>query len=62
MKFKERIAEKRIYMNPEIVCVKLDNEISLALASSPPEGPYESSNLITKPEYMTNEPFMNGLS
>ncbi len=33
--------EKQIYNRPEIICVKLDNEISLALESTPPVGPDE---------------------
>jgi hypothetical protein len=38
---------KRIYRNPEIVKIKLDHEISLALNSAPPEGPDEGR----APEY-----------
>lgn len=41
MKTIEKVTEKRIYISPEIVCVELDNEISLALESSPPVGPDE---------------------
>lgn len=33
---------KITYTTPKIECVKLDNEISLALESSPPEGPDET--------------------
>jgi len=33
--------EKRVYTQPQIECVKLDNEISLAL-ESPPAGPDET--------------------
>lgn len=40
-----KIAKKRSYNCPEIVCIQLDNEISLALESSPPNGPDESNNL-----------------
>lgn len=37
----------KIYLSPEIIRVNLDNEISLALQSAPPEGPGETigSNL-----------------
>jgi hypothetical protein len=32
----------KIYLQPEIIRVNLDNEISLALQSAPPEGPGET--------------------
>lgn len=35
---------KKTYVVPEIELVKLDNEISLALESTPPSGPFESKN------------------
>ena len=41
MRTKENITEKRIYLHPEITCIELDNEISLALESNPPLGPDE---------------------
>lgn len=47
--------EKRMYNTPEIVCIELDNKISLALESSPPEGPGEGALLA--PEYMINDPY-----
>lgn len=34
--------EKKKYISPRIEWIPLDNEISLALASSPPEGPNET--------------------
>lgn len=34
-------SEKRLYSYPEISCIKLDSEISLALESNPPFGPNE---------------------
>lgn len=34
-------SEKRMYSYPEISCIKLDSEISLALESNPPFGPNE---------------------
>ena len=50
MKKIESNIQKRIYSNPEIVCVELDNEISLALASeAPPEGPSETLNSVQNP-------------
>jgi len=42
MKTLVKNSEKRIYNNPEIFCIKLDNEISLTLDSTPPEGPGET--------------------
>ena len=33
---------KRTYIAPEVAMIKLDNEISLALQSTPPKGPGES--------------------
>ncbi len=44
MKIIERTSEKQMYISPVIVCVELDNEISLALESAPPVGPDESFN------------------
>lgn len=56
----ERTTKKRIYNSPEIVCVELDYEISLALESSPPDGPGEYAKL--SPEYIGNDPFMTNVS
>jgi len=47
--------DKLVYSQPEITCVKLDNEISLALESDPPFGPNEVMN--NTPEYFNNDPF-----
>jgi hypothetical protein len=47
--------EKKKYNSPVIEVVILDNEISLALASAPPAGPYESTNVA--PENFQNEPY-----
>ncbi|MFZ4726110.1 MAG: hypothetical protein ACOYMD_11760 [Paludibacter sp.] len=55
MKTTEQITEKRIYLNPAIELIKLDNEISLALQSTPPDGPGEGASLA--PEYMNIDPF-----
>jgi len=51
----ELIIEKKEYSSPQIIRVKLDNEISLALESDPPT--YESINKIVAPEYFNNDPF-----
>jgi hypothetical protein len=45
MKTLERITEKRIYLNAAIELIKFDNEISLALQSTPPDGPGEGASL-----------------
>lgn len=45
----KNIVEKRIYSIPEIVCVELDNAISLALESNPPLGPEETYNSVQSP-------------
>jgi hypothetical protein len=47
--------ENRLYISPVIERVELDNEISLALESTPPDGPGESS--VIAPEYFNNDPF-----
>ncbi len=49
------IIEKRIYTQPQIEYVKLDNDISLALESAPPDGPNEVKN--TAPEYFKTNPY-----
>ena len=51
--------EKRIYTQPQLVYVKLDNDISLALESAPPEGPNEVMN--RTPEYFNKEPFKSNM-
>jgi hypothetical protein len=45
----------RKYIAPKIEVIQLDNEISLQLQSTPPEGPGESASLST--EYMKINPF-----
>jgi hypothetical protein len=44
------------YISPVIELIVLDNEISLALASSPPEGPSETH---LSPEYFNKKPIMD---
>jgi len=54
---------KKAYIVPQIVCIKLDNEISLNLESSPltpPPGPFDSMN--NSPDYFNNDPFKTNLS
>lgn len=46
---------KKTYSSPQIETIELDNEISLALESSPPPGPGET--ILSKPEYMNNDPY-----
>ena len=60
MKSKNTKIEKRNYAAPRVEQIKLDNDISLTLASlTPPEGPGEG---ITKaPEYFNNDPFKENL-
>jgi len=56
MRIINNITAKRIYLQPQIICIELDNEISLALESEPPPGP-EEGNL--DPEFLKNNPFKN---
>lgn len=55
MKESEKNTKKRMYNSPEIIYIKLDNEIALVLESTPPEGPGEGASLA--PRYMNNNPF-----
>lgn len=45
--------DKCLYATPTVICIKLDNEISLALASSPPIGPEVDAT----PMHLSNDPF-----
>lgn len=47
---------KMAYVQPQIELIKLDNDISLALESTPPQGPGEGTRALT-PEYLNNDPF-----
>jgi len=51
--------QNRTYSAPQIELIKLDNEISLILESTPPLGPNES--FLKKPEYFNNDPFKNNI-
>lgn len=57
----ENKTDKRIYKQPTIECIQLDNEISLALESNPMDGPGES-NLLRKNEYFQTNPFEKSLA
>lgn len=54
MEMKKEIANKKCYLFPKIEQVLLDNEISLALESSPPAGPSEVN---LAPAYKNVDPF-----
>jgi hypothetical protein len=47
--------EKKKYIAPQLELIELDNDVSLALESSPPEGPNEGS--LYTPEYLKSDPF-----
>ena len=51
------IVMKKIYETPQIELIKLDHESSLALESSPPEGPGEGEDAYLIPEYFNSEPY-----
>jgi hypothetical protein len=51
---------KRIYVAPNIENIKLDNEISLALASTPPGAPGEG--YLNVPEYLKNDPLKTDMA
>lgn len=50
--------EKKKYIKPRIEIIFLDNEISLALESNPPDGPGEAYN--SHYELSNSEPFKLG--
>ena len=53
------LMEKKKYISPRIEWIPLDNEISLALESSPPEGPGEiSENTNSQINTKTQSPFI----
>jgi len=51
--------EKKKYKAPRIEWIPLDNEISLALESSPPAGPSEGTSLV--PEFKNIDPYRNNM-
>lgn len=63
MKRSTNNTDKSTYCPPTIELVELDNEISLALESTPTPGPGEPgyTGSLTQ-EYFNNEPFKSNLS
>jgi hypothetical protein len=59
MNSNNKITEKRSYFPPIVEKIVLDNEISLALESSPPVGPDEGANL--SPGYLIDDPFKTNM-
>jgi secreted Zn-dependent insulinase-like peptidase len=57
MKTKNEMSKQRAYSPPQVERIKLDNEISLVLASDPPIVPGESLHVQNAPEYFNNDPF-----
>jgi len=53
----EKNNNKIEYAQPFIKGIKIDNEISLVLESTPPSGPGESSRVY--PESFNNDPYKN---
>jgi hypothetical protein len=51
--------EKKKYIIPTIELIILDNEISLALNSTPPEGPEETTFLKNSNNFINNNPYNN---
>ena len=52
-------SKNKTYSVPEIICIELDNQISLQLTSDAPIGPGES--ISNAPEYFNNNPFKANL-
>lgn len=50
---------KKIYIAPRIELIPLDNEISLALESTPPTGP--SEGCLKLPEHFNSDPFRSNI-
>ena len=53
--------EKHRYIPPMMEKITLDNEISLVLESTPPEGPGEGTGALA-PEYFKNDPFKSTMA
>lgn len=51
--------QKREYISPKLTCTKLDNNISLELASEPPIGPDEGLNTLDAPEFFNKNNPLN---
>lgn len=52
--------DKRTYTSPGIECIKLDNEISLALESTPAT-PDNGDEVYNSPDHFNNDPFKTNL-
>ena len=61
MRINIEISEKKAYFSPQIERISLDNEISLALESTPAPGPGEPGYVGYAPEQMNNDPFKANL-
>ena len=59
MKEKKDASSRRVYMVPDIESITLDNEISLALESSPPSAP--GVTYLNTHEYFNTDPFKANL-
>jgi len=57
MKTNNEMHKQRTYSTPLIERIKLDNEISLVLATTPVPGPGEPGWVGYAPEYFNNDPF-----
>jgi len=51
--------EKKKYLAPEVELIQLDNEISLSLQSTPPDGPGE---VVLMLEYQQSNPYNSELA
>ncbi len=54
-----KTTKKRVYATPEIQVVNLDNEISLALESTPAI-PSDGDEVYNAPDHFNNDPFKAG--
>ena len=61
MNTKKLTAVKRTYISPQIVRIKLDNEISLTLGSTEAADPM-TEPIVKSPEYFNNFPFKSYMS
>jgi hypothetical protein len=59
MRTKNILRAKKEYIMPQVKCINIDNEISLALESTPPGAPGEVYN--TAPQHFNSNPFKNQL-
>ena len=57
MKINNEMYKKRAYSQPLVERIKLDNEISSVLDSTPTGGPFDSLHVQNAPEYFNNDPF-----